>query len=225
MGLMAISDWTSVVQGNFVFLLETGDPIAGTGSLRLERNSGSGNEGAIIYPIGLPTGITKGRLQSKFRLDDMTTDNGSDQRVGMFFMVDSLGSPLTSSAMYAFVAVVRTTGITKFEVHKLSSGVQSMGVGTIKQSFVLGSPIAIDADVTMQVDWIYEPIQFSGTNIIARYKEGTDFTSMIEIFDFVDTTSPLTTSVAEGLGGSTATGPQDFVVFWDDTSLFTLIPA
>lgn len=220
---MAISDWTTQVQGNYVFLLETVTPVAGTGSLRLERNSGTGAEAAIIYPTSLTTGVTKGRLQTIINLEDMTDDGAGPQQIGMFFMVDSIGTPLTTSSMYSFTIGVETGGMSSLNLGKsIGAGVAGLDVtalDTLATAFeVIGSNIAL------QVDWVFDAIQFAGTKITARWKNGTDFTGLATVFELVDTTGPLTTSVAEGLGALTNTGTNDWVMFFDDTSLFDLVP-
>lgn len=220
---MAISDWTSQVQGNYTFLLETVSPIAGTGSLRLERNSGSGSQGAIIYPTNLTTGITKGRLQTIINLDEMSEDNSVEQYVGLFFMISSLSNPLTASSMYSFMIGVQDAGAVSLNLGKsAASGVAGLDADSLGNSSI--TPIAIGSNIALQVDWVYDAIQFSGTKITARWKNGTDFTSLTEVFSLVDTNSPLTSSVAEGMGALTGAGSNDWVMFFDDTSLFDLVP-
>jgi len=220
---VAISDWTSQVQGNYVFLLETISPIAGTGSLRLERNSGTGSEGAIIYPTSLTTGLTKGRLQTVLHLEEMTEDNAVNQYVGMFFMINSLSNPLTSSSMYSFMVGVNDLGAVSLNLGKsVGGGVAGLNVTSLDTSAIPAVPVG--NDLALQVDWVYDAIQFAGVKITANWKQGDDFTSLINAFDLVDNISPLTTSVAEGLGGLSNTGPNDWVMFFDDTSLFDLVP-
>ena len=222
---MAISDWTSQFDGSdYVFLLETTSPIAGTGSLRLERNSGTGAESAIIYPTSLTTGITKGRLQTIVNLAEMTDDGGSgaEQLWGMFFMIDSITTPLSTSSMYSFMIGVNNTGAVNLHLGKSeAAGVNGLvhnHFGSVAITETIGS------DIALQVDWVFDAIQFAGVSIDARWKNGTDFIGLTDVFDTVDTINPLTTSAAEGLGARSNTGTNDWVVFFDDTSLFDLVP-
>ena len=220
---MAISDWTSQVQGNYLFLLETISPIAGTGSLRLERNSGTGSEGAIIYPTNLTTGLTKGRLQTIVHLEEMTEDNALSQHIGMFFMISSLTNPLTSVSMYSFMIGVNDLGAVSLNLGKsIGSGVNGLNVTALDTVAIPAVPVG--NDIALQVDWVYDAIQFAGVKITANWKQGSDFTSLMNAFELIDNISPLTTSVAEGLGGLSNTGPNDWVMFFDDTSLFDLVP-
>jgi hypothetical protein len=220
---MAISDWTSQVTGNYVFLLETITPIAGTGSLRLERNSGTGAEGAIIYPTSLTTGITKGRLQTIIHLEDMTDDSGVEQNVGMFFMIDSISDPLNTASFYSFMLGVTTSGAGALKLGKsIGAGVNGL-VPDFLNTMAIPFEI-IGSDIALQVDWVFDAIQFAGTKITARWKNGTDFTGLTDVFEQVDTISPLTASAAEGLGALTGTGTNDWTMFFDDTSLFDLVP-
>jgi hypothetical protein len=124
--------------------------------------------------------------------------------------------------MYGFSAVCRVgSGITKFLMGK--------AVGSQNVSNQLGSAdvadIPVGTTITMQVDWVYDLLQFSGTQIKARYKVGNDFIGMTEVFNLIDTISPYTTSVAEGVGLATSAGPSIYTVFLDETSLFDLVAA
>ena len=221
---MAISDWTSQIDGNYAFLLETTNPVSGTGSLRLERNSGSGVEGAIVYPTNLNTGLTKGRLQTVINLSEVSNDgSGQNQHVGVFFMINSLSDPLNTSSMYSFTFGVRSIGSAVINLGKsVGAGINGLVVNALNTKAIPFIPLG--TDIALQVDWVYDAIQFSGTKITARWKLGNDFTGLETVFDQVDTVSPLTTSVAEGLGALTGTGSNDWVMLFDDTSLFDLVP-
>ncbi len=222
---MSLSQWTSVITpaSGITVSIETTSPLVGTGSLRLQR-SGSGMASSFTYPtdIALPTGFTKGRLQTQFRLDSITADNASNQLASLFFMVSSITSPLTTASMYGFSAACRTSdGIVQFFLGK------TIGGGSISISNQLGSVDIADipsgTTITMQVDWVYDLLQFAGTQIKARYKIGTDYVGMTTVFNYTDTSSPLSTSVAEGLGLVTPIGASVYDVFFDETSLFDLI--
>ena len=217
---MSLSNWTSVVGTGVTVLLETTTPIVGTGSLRVNR-SGSGVSGSFTYPTGLPTGLSKGRLQTLFRVPTITADNGSDQLATLYFMVNTVTAPLTAATMYGFSAVMRTTGVTGCFLGK--------GMGSQNVSNQLGSysfaTIPVNTTIALQVDWAYDLVQFAGTQIKARYKVGSDFLSMTEAFNLIDTSSPYTTSVAEALGVATSIGTSTFGVMFDETSLFDLVAA
>lgn len=221
---MAISDWTSQIDGNYAFLLETVNPVSGTGSLRLERNSGSGVEGAIVYPTNLATGLTKGRLQTVINLAEVSNDGGGqNQHIGVFFMISSLSDPLNTSSLYSFTFGVRGIGSAVINLGKsIGAGVNGLVVNALNTKAIPFIPLG--TNIAVQVDWVYDAIQFSGTKITARWKQGNDFTGLETVFDQVDTVSPLTTSEAEGLGALTGTGSNDWVMLFDETSLFDLVP-
>lgn len=217
---MSLSQWTTVSGANIVTSIETGSPLGGTGSLRLARNGASASS-SFTYPsnIALPTGLIKGRLQTQMQILSVTSDGGQDQRFTMYFMVDSVASPLTTATMYGFSAVFRVgLGIIGFEMGKATGSANVAGqLGTADVA-----DIAIGQTITMQVDWVYDLTQFSGTQIKARYNIGTSFSGMTEVFNLIDGVSPLSTSVAEALGVVTP-GISNFVVLCDETSLFDLI--
>ena len=221
---MSLSNWTSVVGTGVTVLLEATAPIVGTGSLRINR-SGSGASGSFTYPISLPTGLAKGRLQTLFQVPTITADNTSDQLASLFFMVSTLSSPLTIATMYGFSAICRSSspgpGVVGCMLGK-ATGSQNVSNQLGSYSFPTIPP---GTTIALQVDWAYDPLQFSGTQIKARYKIGNDFLSMIEVFNIIDTSSPYTTSVAEALGISTSIGPSTYSVLFDETSLFDLVAA
>lgn len=220
---MAISDWTSQVKGNYTFLLETIFPISGTGSLRLERNSGTGSEGAVVYPTNLTTGLTKGRLQTILRIAEMNEDNSSQQYIGMFFMISDITNPLNSSSLYSFMVGVTDIGIISMNLGKsVGSGINGLNPTALDTLAIPAIPVG--NNIALQVDWVYDAIQFSGIKITANWKQGNDFNDLIKVFECVDTINPLTISDSEGLGSLSNSGPNDWVVLFDDTSLFDLVP-
>lgn len=218
---MSLSQWTTVAGSNIVTSIETTSPLGGTGSLRIARNGASASA-SFTYPddVALPTGLIKGRLQTQFQLLSVTSDGGQDQRFTMYFMIDTLTSPLTAAQMYGFSAVFRVgNGITGFELGKATG---SQNVAGQLGTFNVVPDIAIGQTITMQVDWVYDLLQFSGTQIKARYNIGTSFTGMTEIFNLIDGVSPLSFSFAEAIGVVTP-GISNFVVLCDETSLYDMI--
>ena len=219
---MAFADWTSFGDSGGVASLETSSPLVGTGSLKLD--SGGGGRVMILPTAAGPLlhGFNKGRLQSLIRVVEHTGTSPNDKRVGFAFQVSNESLPLTNSAMY-LVEFTASGGVTDLTTAQLVKRASS-GLGTGSQVSVASAAVTVPFNTTfaLEVDWVGDLGLVGGTLITARWKIGTDFTGLAELFSYTDTSSPLLVTDSEALFCAHDSG-NDFAAIFDETSIFELV--
>jgi hypothetical protein len=180
-----------------------------------------------MYLTSLPKGFTKGRIrtliQAKVR-PSVQQYSGA----GISCLQAHVGICSVASTFYSF---------------RLSPGSGATGSpGTLH--WVLGknvaqklvvSPTVIDESHTetvvdgdywpVQLEWVADVPNLGGTRLTASVgtKNSTDFTTLATLIDYLDTSSPLTTSVAEGIFDAypgAGAGAHTFVM--DETTIYEL---
>jgi hypothetical protein len=79
-----------------------------------------------------------------------------------------------------------------------------------------------DINYTLQLEWTYHTL-IGGTNLVCKAGLAADeFEDMTTIFDYTDSSTPLTTSVGEGLLWEDAEGTALKRLYFDDTTILQL---
>ena len=217
---MAFSNWTFLAgSANYHAYLEpSGFPdslSSDTGALTIHNTTGTVNQGLVGYvntatDSFLQLGLLKGNIRSLFRRGDSLSV--VDHFVGLFCMASDLNAHDTGTLYGVHIELTTSNNI---QLRKGSSG-GVLGVGTTGTQ--LGSTFTEDFEgagtiIALELSWnAEEQSALGGTALTVRLGVEQDFSDLVTIIDVVDTTSPLTTSVAEGIWTSYATfGSQTFV--------------
>lgn len=220
---MAFTDWDFYTTGfsSSSIGIDTGSVLVDAGSLRVVGSGAGVGTWAGHLDSNFTKGFTSGRIRTVFR----SHSSGSGVvSFFLYFMASQLDITSGGSCYY----VNCTHASSALQLRKTTSGgvpgsftnLQTITGGTNGIAYSNSiNPVAVE------VTWFGGPVAnavFGGTRIQIRAMEGTTaFTHMGAAAVFVDTSSPLTTSVAEGIGGFSSNlgvgSVQDFV---DETTIY-----
>jgi hypothetical protein len=192
-------------------------PIVGLGSMQVFVTDAP--ERVAIQNNTYTNGILDGRIRANVRIDDMTTD--VIDHVGFVCMQSAPTIDGASDEGYGLV-LSGDNGLSTATVNlvKYTNGFQSL---IILDSVSAGS-LGIGTPFVFQLDWVEEAL-LNGV-VLKGYIGVTtvDFNDLVQVVEFTDTSSPLTTSVAEGLVVvSLSTISPTLDVKFDNVSIFSLI--
>ena len=216
---MAFADWENFATGagTPVFSPETTQQIEGSQSLVIGQTGGAVDMHALhTVASGLTQGVTAGRLRT---LVDKKTLSSTSTGTGIICM-QSARDVTTSGSCYLLRF---NTGAT-FSLVKITSGLTSSGTTLASGSFSPNPPN--DEVFAIELMW-FNDVAFGGTRLEVRADTSgsvTDFSGLPALPDlqFDDTSSPLTTSLAEGVfWQDLGSGSASEIVF-DQTTLYTV---
>lgn len=219
---MALADWTTNFSGVTVSL-EITTPLVGNGSLKHVVPAGSHT--ANMYLTNFAKGFTKGRIRTLLRYVVRPSANAQCGS-GIIFMQSNLNPVTTASNYYKFFLGPGTAGgspgtqywqLTKHTSRTLVQTPSNILVET-------SSETAANNDYwPIQIEWIVDLAGLGGTRLTASKgtKNSTDFNTLATIYDHLDTSTPHTTSVGEGLF-TVAYGTGVFTTIFDETSIYEL---
>jgi hypothetical protein len=221
---MAFSDWTPFNGGDVVMTQTSLNPIAGSGSLRMECGGATSADTASILPDtagSLPHGFNKGRLQSLFRVEAANATG-----IKTFGLVANVTDELDpNGSADAYGMIVEMTSATDWDTIRLVKWSGSTGLEvafSVIQTVVIGVPVDIGDTFAFQFDWISDVPTFGGTKLVCRFQESATFTAIPAIIDVVDAVSPIITSQSEGFYLSCDDNGGTITVNGDTTSLFEI---
>jgi hypothetical protein len=200
---MALGDWVQNKSGSvWTVAIDVGDPMVDSGSLSLQSENGVAGPSGHTFVLGAPfsSGFTKGKIRTLLRWDtggEINVSNSQRWGVGIVCMMSA-----------ADVTVGHTT---LFEANT---------PGTY--------PPAAGAFWPLELEWVADLAGLGGTRLIARVgtQNSTDFGTLVDKIDTIDTTSPLLTSVGEGVvawQGHTGSRNPGYEWTLDTTSVFELV--
>ncbi len=190
----------------------SGVPLVGTGTMRMRAQSGALHL-IPTYPgaTAIARGMTAGKIRSVVRWDN----HGGVARFGLVAMQSVLDlTPETGEEGDAYVCLFDT-----------ASSANAIRLGKMSTMF-LGEWNTLMSSASAQfVSQTARAVEFewdasSGLNcaLVVRTGSALDFSNLTVLLDYIDTSSPLLTSVAEGLFALYVSGNAD--VYWDNTTLY-----
>jgi hypothetical protein len=243
---MAFGDWDfffgsntgGIPVGETTILFLT-PPIEGTGSLLSKQSVGTvfaqtmNTLPKTISP--LTHGFDAGRFQTLLRFDDISGTSPDVCAAGFVFMQSERDLSYTGSLLENYAWCVEVSeGFTghALVLYKLMSGlnVESNALPVSEEIFRYTNPFGTltgSTVVALEVEWRAEPSVISalgGAQI--RGRAGlTDFSSLLEYATILDTSSPLSTTVGEGLFTTFKSSVSLITksVTFDSTSLYRIL--
>lgn len=223
---MALGDWSQQSNSaNHVVSLDISTPLVGVGSLKIANAVGTPTA-VNMYLTSLAKGFTKGRIRTLMRVA-VRPSHVAHEGCGIVCLQSTLDVTAGSGDCYTF---------------RLGPGPSATGApgtlywGLVKHTSAIvnaGTALDISASETVaagdywptQLEWVVDIPNLGGTRLTASRgtKNSTDFSTLAVIYDYLDTASPLTTSVAEGLFGChPTTGSTSYTYTFDETSVYEL---
>lgn len=221
---MALGDWTQKKTGTMTVSLEIVSPIVGNGSLKLASQA-SAASGMNMYLTSLAHGFTKGRMRTLIKM--VTIPNADNVGFGFTFLQSALdlsttGTPGSSYFLsWGRVGAGGGGGNLVWNITKRTSGLAAATAGTSLYTGVLAA--SANDYYPIQIEWVADVSALGGTRI--TFSRGTlnstDFNTLGVISDLIDSSSPLTTSVAEGIAFANSVAGTGIAVL-DETTIYQL---
>jgi len=238
---MSFGDWdhlqNTATSASLSIGLELTNAIVGSGSLRV----GFDGPGATVFNQShsshlnntFTRGLTKGRIRTLWQLNHATAQNRSGALI--YFMCDNLNP--TNTATNAYVAGLQYSAvdtylpvIAKMTGQFLDGGLSWQPGGSlvvINSASTLSLPIT--TTVPFQIEWNLDLAAFGGVRMTMSVglPGDTNFSNLSVIYDVIDSSTPHTTSVIEGIGelwpqSSPGISLGEFSL-WDSTGVFQLV--
>ena len=213
-----VTDWdTDTAQSNSTVSIQyhTSTPLAGNRSVRFNVTTGGsiGTKGAGAIYLLEPThdrGHVMGRLQTLMRVDSDVIGSG------IFFLASQDVGIAGAGSCYYFGP---GGSVNILNLYKVNSGLFD-DTPTLLDTTGINVGASPTSTFAIEVEWKANVSIFGGTSIICRY--GATLGSMTDVLEFVDESSPLVTSSAEGLFAFRSGIATVGQVIYDDTSLFSI---
>jgi hypothetical protein len=231
---MAITDWSIYVEnGNLQVFTEqdSGEIIAGSGSLAMEYTNSMLYSHANLVPndLGaspLPKGVApSGRLRTICQVD--THDGVAPQTsyFGLAAMQDQDDLSTSGSCYSLLVASDEGLANPTLHLHKFTSGLTDGLTVLSLVSIPFPGTITLGIPFTLELDWVVDIPNLNGVLLIGRTGTAINFSDLTGQISFVDTLSPLTSSVSEGIVASFKNNLVSSTkrVLFDNTTLFELV--
>lgn len=175
------------------FSVDPFTPIAGSASFTYLYPNVSGNHRRLRVPSA-GSGVPKGLLRARFSWTVQQSVANASTYYGVTFAQSADNVMVTATTAYS-VAMFRSqtdTIANRVQLVKHTNGITSALSGTLLDS---ASFTSVTTAVTMRVVW-----DLTGATGLFEVFTGTalDYSGMTSLFDYVDSSSPLLSSVAEG---------------------------
>lgn len=240
---MALSDWTQTSSGPAgTVSIDVATPIVGSGSLLYAHAAGSATRAGHTWVLTSPpfsTGFTKGRIRSLIRWVDggQIAIDGRDWQAGIICMMSAADVTVDGGGEGCYTWAIgsgHNVATNQMEVclYKHTDGLAGATAThtTIHEENTLGAhPPSADDFWPVELEWQADLAGLGGTRLIGRMgtKNSTDFGTLTDLIDHIDTSSPHLTSVGEGVayfkGHSAGGQTPPFSWAFDQTSVFELV--
>lgn len=199
---MALSEWT--IYKNKILAkatLVTTSHIAGGASLVLSDNGQTNPQIVMMRTRTSEKAFLQGKMRTLIRADQ---SNGAG--AGFVFMTDREDVTGGVGNCYGlFYGKTRVAGTNEIVVSKFLDGLENPPISTL--FYTTYSPVGVFA---FEVEWESDLGSVGGTRIIVRRSSSTvdtvTFDSLQEVYNDIDTTSPLVVTKGEGIAFHTRFG-------------------
>lgn len=238
---MAFGDWDFFLTNTATASIEVTDPIIGSGSLAIGKQStpGVNLSGAGHLDTGFTVGLEKGRIRTLTRMNWDTAPTAVFDNAGhwIYFMADA--SDITTGTPDFYLA-----GLSKLKntANDFRPVIAKQVGGTLLNAFVspdvgpgadlianTASDITIleGEQIAMQVEWNLDIAGLGGCRITVSVGnvDDVDFSNLSTVYDIVDS-SPLTNAIGEGIAfqyNTTHTFLATEYAAFDSTGVFQLV--
>lgn len=226
---MAFIDW-DFYQPVGIHFVDVGNPIVGAGSLRFQHfNSTSLANGNAVPKLlsPLPFGFGKGKLRSIFQVFQSDFSNaGTLSYFGLACMQSDRDLVNTVGSDFYYAAIeVSETFVANLLLGKVTSGFSGFP-GTPFVSIPYPDVLSEGSIHTLEIQWIADIPNLGGTHLLCRTGTLTDYSDLTDQIVYFDSSSPLSSTVSEGLiislDNSSAVSNQGKVILTDQTTLYEL---
>lgn len=238
--MMPLNDWTVYKDGGTagggnpkgIVYTDIITAIAGSGSLVMTHTPSNEFQSINLVPATLPTGVRAGRMRTIIRIDDLDDSSMQENHFGILSMmnVENMSEFDTSNTAYGLSASIGE-GFSPQSVRlwKFNEGLDGGSSGSLNTMQILDSvspPFTFVSGgiITLEFEWRTESevlSQLGGALLIGRVGEETDFSDLEEVINYVDASSPYTSTVSESIFScfKNSMSSGDNKVTFDNTTL------
>jgi hypothetical protein len=204
---VALSDWTVYKTSGEAALIDTSAPLVGSGSLKITTNTTGVVE--LVRADSGERAFTKGRIRTLMKATGPLTNPWA----GIYCMASQADLTATGSC---YCLVLGSAAGNVVRIIKQTAGLDN-GSGS-----VASAAFAVDVGTLycLELEWDYDPVTWSGTRLSGRAGVQSDFSDLTELVTYTDTSSPLTTSVGEGIFVASFSASETY--FFDKTTITQL---
>ena len=214
---MAYTQWSVYKQdASMSAALDPIAPISGSDSLYIHRNGTAFTRANVNPGVSIPHGFTFGRLRTLLKFNN----GGSGDFLGVACMLEQEDLSGTTGNAYG---VIYRQGIGTVQ-DRLDTVQFTAGLGTFTALTTSGSQSYYDMTrpagfvICLDVVWRLDIANYGGVLFQVQQGVQTDYSDLTTRFTYVDTSSPLTTTVNEAVVYSGA-GTTTFQARYDQTFL------
>lgn len=235
---MSLADWTQVSSGPAgTVSIDVTTPMVDSGSLTYVAAAGIATRAGHTFVLTSPpfsSGFTKGRIRTlaRWNTGGQITVDGRKWQSGIICMMSAADVTVDGGGESCYTWAIgsgQNVATNQFEI-VLMKNVDGLAGATgthtsLHEENTLGAyPPSAGDFWPIELEWQADLAGLGGTRLIGRMgtKNSTDFGTLTDLIDIVDTTSPLLTSVGEGLchvKGHTGTRSPGYSWSFDETTV------
>ena len=229
---MALGDWTrNVLNETYHSVsLEVNTPLVGNGSVIINMGTSTTAFGGVNMYYTAQQGFTKGRIRTIMRMD-YRPRTYEWQRGGIVCMQSHLNPVDNNAAWYAFSWGLRKSTISgspgqQYWMIEKHTADQIHEVATGTEIDYEGVSVSDGDYYPVQLEWVADIPNLGGTRLTASVGtlNSVDFSTMVEVLDYIDTSSPLITTLGEGLFACQPQNSSSGSKYtFDETSVYQLV--
>lgn len=204
--MAGLGDWTRYTTSGYIITLDLTTPLVQSSSLKMRDDASNSGAAHLHLNDSFDRGFTRGSIKTIIRLDSPVTTGGTSAIGGGIVCMQSQLDIRTSGAAYIFNWGRPSSGSTpasgnfRFSIDKMFSGLALSG-SNVSLAQTADIPVVAGAFYPIEIEWDFDNDAYGGVRL--RANRGTlnsiDFNTLSPLFDVIDSSSPLTTSLAEGL--------------------------
>jgi hypothetical protein len=204
---MSLSDWEVYKSsGSLGVAIDTATPLVGSGSLQMVLSLSTGR-----CNLRLSSAHSRGFLKGKVRTLLQPNSAGTTLKMGLYCMASQ--ADITTDG--SFYRLMWYNGAVRLD--KPTSGIDHSPTELTSSAYSLSA----GQTIALELEWAYDLAEWGGTRLVGRVGSATDFSDLAEVIAYTDTSTPLSTSVGEGLFSYTTSGAK--TVLGDETTIFELL--
>jgi len=224
---MPYSDWEiTKTDSGLLAVLDIISPLKDVGSLRIDNSDIMASVDRCMASARLTSahqrGVTKGRARTLVHFKTASYSSNGECGIGLYCMQNQADIMASGGAAYMFTLSSYSPNH-RWRLGKCTNGITGyFDVTSLAAEIMTFTPVT-GTTYAMELEWVYDAVELGGTLLVARAGEADDFSDLQEIYKLTDTSSPLTTSIGEGLcyiDYETLNFQRD--AYFDDSTIFAL---
>jgi hypothetical protein len=214
---MSLADWDKF-GSTYTVSIDNATPLVGSGSLFIDFSGSSNSSRGNLLPKdpgSLSGKLIRGKIRALFQYTVLASNNGP----GLFCLASQRDLSSTGSCYFISFKRDQINRLTLYKSNNVGTTIEEIG-GLTPLAFAVLSTSA-NTTYSLELEWYVDIPNLSGTQLKVRVGSATDFSDLALVMSTIDVSSPLTTTVGEGISLSGSGGSNDYRA--DKTTLISLV--